>query len=289
MNKTDIKLVGLVAKPHPPRAAELLREIIKLLERRGCEIKADEQTARLLGGTLGEVSRDLLMERCDLVVVLGGDGTLLSLAKHQGERQVPILGVNMGSLGFLTEISDGEALEQLEATLDGEMRRSNRMMLKVELHRGDTVRKLPHVLNDVVINKSALARIFDVNVILDGVEITTIRADGIIVSTPTGSTAYNLAANGPIIYPEMEVIVLSPICPFTLTNRPIVLPADMVVELRINGDQETFLTLDGQHGFPLSGGDIVRIERGERTLCILSPKGRSYFEVLQSKLKWGEH
>jgi NAD+ kinase len=280
-------IVGFVIKPHSPDVAKLLSSMIDLLRTRNHEILAGEETASLLGGDWQGAAREEMLHRCDLIVVLGGDGTLLSLAKFQVGRQVPILGVNMGQLGFLTEVSSNEALEQLEAALEGRMSCSSRMMLASELQRGDKVERLPHVLNDVVINKSALARIFDVDVMVDGASVTNIRADGVIISTPTGSTAYNLSANGPIVHPEMDVIIVTPICPHTLTNRPVVLSAEVVVEIRINDGEEIYLTLDGQQGFPLRGRDVVRIWRSERRVCLLVPTGRNYFDVLRNKLQWG--
>jgi len=227
------------------------------------------------------------MKRSAMVVVLGGDGTLLSLARHQGDRKVPILGINMGHLGFLTEVTSQEALSQLEEALAGGMKLSSRMMLQSELHRVEERKDLPPVLNDVVINKSALARIFDVDVLVDGQRVTNIRADGIIVSTPTGSTGYNLAAAGPIVHPEMDVILITPICPHTLTNRPVVLAGDVEVEIRINDGEEIYLTLDGQHGFPLLDGDVVKVKRSSKRISILTPAGRNYFDVLRNKLQWG--
>lgn len=284
----EIKTVGIAAKPHSKLAAELLPDILNLLEKRQCRVLFDIESSSLLEKKAQGITRADLMAESDMVIVLGGDGTLLSLARYQSEREVPILGINMGSLGFLTEIASDEAVHQLNQTFEGQAHYSRRMMLKAELLRGEDRQPLPNVLNDVVINKSALARIFDVDIRVNGELITVIRADGLIVSTPTGSTAYNLAAGGPIIHPEMEVIILTPICSHTLTNRPIVLPGEMTVELRINGREETYLTLDGQQGFPLQDGDIVRVCKSESALCILSARGRSFFDVLQSKLKWGE-
>ena len=281
-------LVGITVKPHSPEVLKLLNEMIALLREGDHKILAGEETAQLLGGGWKGASREEMMKRCDLMVVLGGDGTLLSLAKYQVGRQVPILGVNMGHLGFLTEVSRDEAFEQLGEALEGRMTRSHRMMLVSELQRGEQRERLPHVLNDVVINKSALARIFDMDVLVDGSSVTNMRADGVIISTPTGSTAYNLAANGPVVHPEMDVILFTPICPHTLTNRPVVLSAEVVVELRINDGEEIYLTLDGQQGFPLQGGDIVRVWRSERRICVLVPSGRNYFDVLRNKLQWGK-
>ena len=285
---SDFKLVGVVVKPHQSSAAEMVKEIAALLERRGVETLFCRECASLLGGEAEGFARGEMMLRCDMVIVLGGDGTLLSLARHQRERVVPILGINLGHLGFLTEVAATEAFEQIESALDGRMRRSCRMMLASKLLRRGEAQDLPHVLNDVVINKSALARIFDVDILVDGQWVTNVRADGIIVSTPTGSTAYNLAANGPIVHPEMDVIIISPICPHTLTQRPVVLSGGVEVELRINNGEEIYLTMDGQKGFPISGGDVVKIGRSERRLCILAPEERDFFDVLRNKLNWGK-
>ena len=259
-----------------------------MLKRRRVEVLLCRESAKLTGGKHESFTRGEMMQRCDMVIVLGGDGTLLSLARHQRGRIVPILGINLGHLGFLTEVAASEAYEQIEAALEGRMRRSRRMMLASELVRREGVLELPHVLNDVVINKSALARIFDVDILVDGQWATNVRADGIIISTPTGSTAYNLAANGPIVHPEMDVIIISPICPHTLTQRPVVLSGNVELELRINNGEEIYLTLDGQKGFPISGGDVVKIKRSERRLCILSPADRDFFDVLRNKLNWGK-
>jgi NAD+ kinase len=280
-------IVGIVVKPHSPEVAVLLNEVVELLKGQGHEILPGEETALLLGGEWRGTAREEMMRRCELIVVLGGDGTLLSLAKYQGGREVPILGVNMGQLGFLTEISRTEAIGQLEEALGGRMSCSRRMMLVSELQRGEKGERLPHVLNDVVVNKSAIARMLDIDVLVDGAKVANLRADGVIISTPTGSTAYNLAANGPIVHPEMDVIIVTPICPHTLTNRPVVLSAEVVVEMRINDGEEMYLTLDGQQGFPLQGGDIVRVWRSERRMCLLVPTGRNYFDVLRNKLQWG--
>lgn len=283
-----IRVVGVVTKMHSQRAKELVPEIIEFLERGQVEVLLgeDEQSSlREFGKTY---PKSYLMLHCDMVIVLGGDGTLLSLARQQGEKRVPILGINMGKLGFLTEVPVEETILSLGEAFEGKLRASSRMMLESNLLRGGQVQSVSHVLNDVVLNKAAVARILEISVLIEGEQITTIRADGIIVSTPTGSTAYNLAAGGPIVHPEMEVILLTPICPHTLTYRPVVIPGDQGLELKINGDQQTFLTLDGQYGFPLFSGDRIRIRKSPRHMVLLGRTERTYFEILQSKLKWGE-
>lgn len=289
MSSTNYRTVGIVAKPHAVNLAEVLPRICKMLLKHGCEVLVDELSRELVDGDdVVTMSRGDLVHRSDMVVVLGGDGTMLSLAKYQDEDEKPVVGVNMGSLGFLTEVAVTEAEEMIASALNGELGMSYRMMLHTELVRDQSTQPLQRVLNDVVINKSALARIFDVEVIIDGESITTIRADGIILSTPTGSTAYNLAANGPIVHPEMQVILLTPICPHMLTYRPVVLPGEAVIELTLVDGEETYLTLDGQAGFPLQMGDVVRVMRSSKRMTILSPPRRSFFRVLRNKLKWGD-
>ena len=288
MSATKYRTVGVVAKPHAVNLAEVLPRVCRMLLKHGCEVLVDELSSELvIGEDVATMGRGELVQRSDMVVVLGGDGTMLSLAKYQNDDEKPVVGINMGSLGFLTEVAVTEAEEMISAALNNELRVSYRMMLHTELVRENSTHPLQRVLNDVVINKSALARIFDVEVAIDGEAITTIRADGIILSTPTGSTAYNLAANGPIVHPEMDVVLLTPICPHMLTYRPVVLPGDAVVELTLLDGEETYLTLDGQTGFPLQKGDTVRALRSSKQMTIFSPQRRSFFRVLRNKLKWG--
>jgi NAD+ kinase len=284
----EYRTVGIVAKPHADNLPEILPQVVNILHDNGCRILIDDKSSHLApkGGELAP--RGDLVKKSEMVIVLGGDGTLLSLAKYLNEGEKPVLGINMGSLGFLTEVAVTEAMAMIQAALDNELGMSYRMMLNTELVRAGKKRSLQRVLNDVVINKSALARIFDVDVKIDGERITTIRADGLIVSTPTGSTAYNLAAQGPIVYPEMEVILVTPICPHMLTYRPVVLPAEIILELELKDSEETYLTLDGQAGFPLHQGDIVRVSRSSKKMAIFSPRDKSFFTVLRNKLKWGD-
>jgi NAD+ kinase len=224
----------------------------------------------------------------DLVVVLGGDGTLLSVARHLGGRHVPILGVNLGALGFLTEVSTDEMIQTLDLCIEGRASVQNRMTLDATLHREGSVLATYSCLNDVVVNKSAMARIIEVRIEVGGDWLTDMRADGLILATPTGSTAYNLSAGGPILAPGVDGIVLAPLCPHTLTMRPIVLDGKDSVDITLlRGSEEVFLTADGQTGCPVRIGDCVRVQRSPHEVPLVSSPHRGYFALLREKLGWG--
>jgi NAD+ kinase len=224
----------------------------------------------------------------DLAVVLGGDGTLLSATRSLGERQIPILAINHGSLGFLTEVTLAEMYPALEHVLQGHFVTDHRMMMDISVDRsGENLGKF-RALNDVVINKGTVARIIELEARVDGAYVSSFRSDGLIVSTPTGSTAYNLSAGGPIIFPSMMAMAVTPICSHTLTNRPLVLPADVTIEITLKSTQdEVHLTVDGQVGLPLNTADCVRIQRSKVAVQLVAPKDKNYFDVLRGKLKWG--
>jgi NAD+ kinase len=223
-----------------------------------------------------------------LILVLGGDGTMIATARMIGDTEVPVIGVNYGGLGYLAEFPIEELFSALEAILAGQYKVQKRLMLAVELWRGEELITRSRVLNDVVVNKSALARIIEIEAYLDGQFVNLFRADGLIVATPTGSTAYNLSAGGPVIYPSMNAVVITPICPFTLSNRPIVVPDESVIEVRLMTDkEEVALTLDGQVGFPLKVHDRIVIRKSRTTFNLVQPANRNYFDVLRDKLKWG--
>jgi NAD+ kinase len=225
----------------------------------------------------------------EMLVVLGGDGTLLSVARLMKGRDVPILGVNLGGLGFLSEVTIEEMLPVLEQVLAGDYEIDRRMMLKAEILRQGACIREESLLNDVVINKSALARILTLEVRVDGDYLTTFQADGLILSTPTGSTAYSLAAGGPIIYPTLSSILLTPICPHTLTNRPIILPVNSTVEVTLRSEQrDAYITLDGQLGLSFLENDVAKIQQSDYTVPLVKSPFKDYFEVLRTKLKWGE-
>jgi len=231
---------------------------------------------------------DKMAGSVDLIVVLGGDGTMIGTARMVGDHSVPVLGINYGHLGYLAEFRIEEMFTALESILEGNYRIDHRVMLAVELFRGEEQLLHNRVLNDVVINKSARARIIHIEAYLNRQFVNSFRADGLIVSTPTGSTAYNLSAGGPVIYPSMNALVVTPICPFTLSNRPIVVPDDALIELRLKTpEEEVALTLDGQVGFPLETEDRVLIRKSRTTFNMVQPPNRNYFDVLRDKLRWG--
>ena len=237
----------------------------------------------------GGCPKEALPSRVEAILVLGGDGTLLSVVRLMGENQVPILGINLGGLGFLTEITLDNLYKVLEGLIQGDYKCHRRMTLHIRVLRKGEMAADFTVLNDVVINKGALARIIDLETTINNEYLTTFKADGLIISTPTGSTAYSLSAGGPIVYPSLETIVITPICPHTLTNRPIIIPDDAVIKSTLNSkDEEVMLTLDGQVGFSLQFGDTVEVQKGGNTILLIESPYKSYFEVLRTKLRWGE-
>ncbi len=283
-----MKRVGIYAKKHHPDAVGFGREVMNWLLERRLEVLLEEDLAFALGIRRDYVDNDI-PERADLIIVLGGDGTLISVARHVGAHMKPILGVNLGSLGFLTEITQDETFSTLERVVRGEFEVSERLMLDaVVLRAGKEIARYM-VLNDAVINKGALARIIDMEVWVDQAYLTTFKADGLIIATPTGSTAYNLAAGGPIVYPGLNCLVISPICPHMLTNRPLIVSGGAVIRIEVKFlDQHVVLTADGQVGMPLRGGDVVELSQSQnRTLLVKSPT-KDYFEVLRTKMRWGE-
>ncbi|HVF23157.1 MAG TPA: NAD(+)/NADH kinase [Pyrinomonadaceae bacterium] len=290
---SSIKRVGIVLKPHQPQALKTICELTLWLGQRGIDLAGGPEIERErieheTGCSVSQVQSDDLAAAVDLVLVLGGDGTMIATARMIGDEEVPVLGVNYGSLGYLTEFRIEELYDALEMILAGNYRLDKRVMLAVELFRGPELVTRNRVLNDVVINKSALARIIEIEAYLNKQFVTSFRADGLIVSTPTGSTAYNLSAGGPIIFPSMNAMVVTPICPFTLSNRPLVVPDDAVIELLMKTDQEDVsLTLDGQVGYSLQVDDRVVIRKSRTTFNLIQPSNRNYFDVLRDKLRWG--
>ncbi len=285
----QIQNVAIFAKMHDPSCQGVASDLIKWLEGKNCLPLVDADLALHIGYHKGLPAKEI-REQAELVVVLGGDGTLISVARLFSGKDVPILGVNLGSLGFLTEITVEELYPRLERCLLGDPRVSERMMLEVTVHRDGKEIEKNHVLNDVVINKGALARIVDLETKVNRHFLTTYKADGLIVSTPTGSTGYSMSAGGPIIHPLMCCIVITPICPHTLTNRPIVVTEDSIISITIASsfDEKVFLTLDGQVGFKLMQGDTIEVRRALKTTSLVMSKKRDYFEILRTKLKWGE-
>ncbi|MBC8030864.1 MAG: NAD(+)/NADH kinase [Pyrinomonadaceae bacterium] len=293
MTSSSIKRIGIVLKPSQPDALNTMCELAAWLTERdiallgGPEIER-ERIEQKTGCAVEQVKPEELAASVDLVLVLGGDGTMIAAARMMGETEVPVLGVNYGGLGYLAEFRIEELYTALESILAGNYRLDRRVMLDVELQRGEEQVTRNRVLNDIVINKSALARIIEIEAYLNRQFVNSFRADGLIVSTPTGSTAYNLSAGGPVIFPSMNAVVITPICPFTLSNRPIVVPDDAVIELCLKTEREDVaLTLDGQVGFPLEVEDRVLIRKSQTTFNIVQPTNRNYFEVLRDKLRWG--
>ena len=290
---SSIKRIGIVLKPHQPDALKTICQLVAWLAERditlvgGPEIER-EQIEHQTGCAVPQVETDKLAAEVELMLVPGGDGTMIATARMVGDHEVPVLGVNYGGLGYLAEFRIEELYSALESILSGNYRLDRRVMLAVELRRGDDPPKTSRVLNDVVINKSALARIIEIETYFDHYYVSSFRADGLIVSTPTGSTAYNLSAGGPVIFPSMNAVVITPICPFTLSNRPIVVPDNAEIELLLKTDnEEVALTLDGQVGFQMEVADRVLIRKSRTTFNIIQPSNRNYFDVLRDKLRWG--
>lgn len=280
--------VGIVAKRGQPRAAEVAGALARWLQERQVTVLVEPALAASVPGAR-TVEREQLPDAVDLIVVLGGDGSILSVARLLRHREVPILGVNLGGLGFLSATTVDELYPFMEQVLRGELAVDRRMMLQVRWQRQGHVLAERLALNDAVINKGVLARMIDLRTLVDEQELCVYKADGLIVTTPTGSTAYSLSAGGPIVHPAVEVLVLSPICPHTLTNRPIVLPDGAVIRVGVDTPEEdVVLTIDGQEAFSLSPGDQVDIRKAAIRAPLVQSPTNSYFAILRSKLRWGE-
>ena len=292
-----IARVGIVAKRELRAATDHLERLAAWLRGRHIEVVFDTETARLGQGFIEHAvtshSREEIPRHVDLIVIMGGDGTLLSMATRiaLAGRDIPILGVNFGSLGFLTEIRIDELYPALQSVIDGTATIDQRSMLAAEAYRSRERFDSRIVLNDVVFTKAALSRIIELSVSVSTGLVTRVKADGLIITSATGSTAYNLAAGGPIVHPRVDAIGITPIAPHTLTNRPIVIPGGETIEVRPNineGADEVFVTYDGQAGYPLQKDDMVVVRKSEHCLRLVRAPARTYFEVLREKLKWGE-
>ena len=282
-----IRTVIVVAKIGPPEGLRIAQELAGWLEQHKITVHFEAETAAALGHTDG-VERDRLPPEIDLAIVAGGDGTLLSMARAAAPLQIPLLGINFGSLGFLTELQPSEARSGVEAVIEGRFSIEERQTLRVRhANRAGSVREYA-LLNDAVITKSALARMIDIRVRVDDEEVATYASDGLIVATPTGSTAYNLSAGGPILDPRMSAFVISPICPHTMTYRPLVVPDSVKVEVSVlSRDEEVYLTLDGQIGFPFLADDRLSIDHHPCPVRLVRIAKLRFFEVLRRKLRWG--
>ncbi len=279
--------IGVYAKRSNPDAVVVARELTGWLQKRGIEVFVEQRLAQNMGDFEGYPGGSI-PAMVHLIIVLGGDGTLISVTRKVGDLRVPILGVNLGSLGFLTEIPLEELYPVLEKVLEGEFTVTTRLMLDAVVRRDGQEVNRYLVLNDVVINKGALARIIDMEVMVDDDYLTTFKADGLIISTPTGSTAYNLAAGGPIIYPGLHCLVVTPICPHMLTNRPIIVSDQAIIRIEVKfQDEDVVFTADGQVGMPLRGGDVVEIRKSRSSSLLVKSPSKDFFEVLRTKLHWG--
>lgn len=288
MPSVKIETVAVITKPGAEAAHKLVPELLEFFARHNIKVRFDVQTGQYLGRSDGE-SRESVVENVELVVVLGGDGTLLSAARALAGRETPLFAVNVGGLGFLTSISVDELYPELERALRGEQRVAPRRMLGCHHMRDGATIQSYEALNDVVITKASIARMIDVEARVDTHYVCTYKADGLIVSTPTGSTAYSLSAGGPIIFPAVEALAITPICPHTLTNRPVIVPDTSVIQLRNHAaDESGYLTVDGQTGSPLLRGDVVQCRRSDHCVYLIRPPRQLFFDVLRQKLKWGE-
>ncbi len=282
-----IRTVGIISKPRREDISKVVPKLLEWLAAHDLEVFYDHETADCISSATRECPREQLPGMVDVIIVLGGDGTLLATARVMGEHKAPILPVNLGGLGFLTSVTLAELYPILEQVLEGKSRISERVLLQAEVIRGGQVVERNRALNDAVLNKGALARMIDLDLYIDGGYVCSYKADGLILSTPTGSTAYSLAAGGPIIYPIVEAFVITPICPHTLTNRPVVIPDTARVEISFSaGEEPVYLTLDGQVGVELQPGDRIAVTKAPNKLRLVRPAKKTYFEILRTKLKW---
>jgi len=285
----SFQTIGIISRPRRSNLSVVVPPLLKWLEEHGVQALYDEETAGSLPGSAKGKTRQQVADASQLLLVLGGDGTLLAAAHLAAPRGIPILPINMGSLGFLTSFTIDELYPALEDTLGGRISVSERVMLNVELERGGRAIESQRVLNEAVVNKGALARMIELELSIDADFVCRYRADGLIVASPTGSTAYSLSAGGPIVHPGVESFIITPICAHMLSDRPVVVRDSSCIELKLSGNTESvFLTLDGQRGIPLQATDKIRISRAKELLKLIQPPRKSYFEILRNKLKWGE-
>ncbi|MGH9454131.1 MAG: NAD(+)/NADH kinase [Terriglobia bacterium] len=285
----EIKKIGITSKPRKKDVRVVVPPLLSWLRQRGVEPFVDFETNALLNEKERATSRNDMAGQVDLLVVFGGDGTLLATARELNSKPVPILGVNLGGLGFMTVITLDDLYSTLEMVLGGDFQCDQRVQIRAEIiRRGEVISSLL-ALNDAVLNKGAIARILDFDMSVDGKFVSTYKADGLIVATPTGSTAYSLAAGGPVIVPSVNAFIVTPICAHTLTNRPIVLPDSITIDIVITGHSESvYLTADGQVAIAVRSGDTMRARKASSYVRLVQPANRTYYEILRQKLKWGE-
>ncbi|MBF0379436.1 MAG: NAD(+)/NADH kinase [Magnetococcales bacterium] len=285
--------IGIITKLSDPEALKATKDLAKWLYKQGCKVAITQETAKdakIAKKIATPADQEKLPHNRDLVVVIGGDGTFIAACRAVGTTGTPLLGINMGRLGFLTEVTKDAMLSTMAEILDGRYTIEKRMLLAIKIKRKNKEILKYLVLNDAVIHKGALARMLEYEVAIDKQFVFSSRADGLIISSPTGSTAYSLSAGGPIIHPTLNTILLVPICPHTLTNRPIAVPGDGIISITLSNisslDQR--LTLDGQTGFPLQEGDKILIKQSKHQLHVLHAADRNYYSILREKLRWGE-
>ena len=290
-----IRTVGIISKPRKAELQEIVPSLLRWLEEKGIRAYLDRETVASLDSPTRislpaeVIARNELSGKCDLVIVLGGDGTLLAAARNVHASDIPILAVNLGALGFLTAVTTRELYSSLELILSEKHQIDRRKLLQVNVIRSGVLGNTYHALNDMVLNRAAISRISDFEAYVDGVLVSVFKADGLIVSTPTGSTAYSMAAGGPIVYPTVKAFIVTPICPHTLTNRPLVVPDSAKIEVVVKTESESvFLTVDGQVGLALHNEDRIVCDLSASWISLVRPPQKEFFEVLRNKLKWGE-
>ena len=281
-----MKRIGIFAKRDGPEAVKAVADLLKWQKDSDFRFFIESSLASLL--KVRGYPRKVIPAKTDAIIVFGGDGTLLGVARLVGSHGVPILGVNMGGLGFITELKKNEVRKSLKMIFSEDCCFEERIMLLADVYRGKKRIVQQNALNDVVLNKSALSRMFELDLSINDKYVSTFRADGLVISTPTGSTAHSLSAGGPILYPTLETFLITPICPHTLTSRPIVLPDTFTLEALVKNGDDVYLTLDGQVGFPLKTNDRIKIRKADYKTKFLTLHDRDYFNVLRTKLKWGE-
>ena len=280
--------IGIIAKANIPEPLEITKKLTAWLKQREVEVFVEKELGEQIGYANSVDAADI-PELVDVILVFGGDGTFLGMARLACKHGTPILGINLGGLGFLTEVTVEELYPMMERIIQGNFEVEERQMLLTTIHRDKDTLGTYEVLNDVVINKGAVARIIDLAIYIDDSHVTTYKADGIILSTPTGSTAYSLSAGGPIVHPTIPVTIITPICPHTLTNRPLVVSNKMKVEIKVTTQEpDTYLTLDGQIGIRLNTGDIIEVQRTDTSVKLIKSPFRDFFTILKTKLMWGE-
>jgi NAD+ kinase len=282
-----MKKIGVIVKNGIPEALAVIKNLLQWFNKKDCRFFVEDEVASKF--KIDGYPRDEIPEKVDVIIVFGGDGTLLSVARLVGNRGIPILGVNLGGLGFIAEVTKEKITKDVvKYIFSRKCLFEDRIMLSADVYRSDNHIAQNTALNDVVVNKSALARMVALDIYINEQYVTTFRSDGLIVSTPTGSTAHSLSAGGPILYPTLESFVVTPICPHTLANRPIVLPDDFQLEIFVKGEKDVYLTLDGQVGLPLQVNDRVLIRKADFKTRFILLNDRDYFKVLTTKLGWGK-